>query len=159
MRVLGIETSCDETAAAVVDGERRVLSNVALSQIEAHRPYGGVVPEIAARSHIEHLDGLIAEAMREAGLAFGDLDGVAALGAALDLSIGPMNASTNLAASTGADVWFIAYKSHWPLLGAGRLLWYPQTRAFSPENWGDWKSTMGDIASALKQRLSKEKAA
>ena len=88
-----------------------------------------------------------------------DLDGVAALGAALDLSIGPMNASTNLAASTGADVWFIAYKSHWPLLGAGRLLWYPQTRAFSPENWGDWKSTMGDIASALKQRLSKEKAA
>ena len=78
MRVLGIETSCDETAAAVVDGERRVLSNVVLSQIEAHRPYGGVVPEIAARSHIEHLDGLIAEAMREAGLAFGDLDGIAA---------------------------------------------------------------------------------
>jgi len=76
--VLGIETSCDETAAAVVDDQRRVLGNVVLSQIEEHAPYGGVVPEIAARAHIEHLDGLIAAAMAEAGLGFDDLDAVAA---------------------------------------------------------------------------------
>ena len=76
--VLGIETSCDETAAAVVDGERRMLSNVVLSQIADHAPYGGVVPEIAARAHIEHLDRLIAAALDEAGLGFGDLDAVAA---------------------------------------------------------------------------------
>ncbi len=76
--VLGIETSCDETAAAVVDDQRRVLGNVVLSQIEDHAPYGGVVPEIAARAHIDHLDGLIAQAMAEAGLGFDDLDAVAA---------------------------------------------------------------------------------
>lgn len=78
MRVLGIETSCDETAAAVVDDGRRILSNVVLSQIDEHRPYGGVVPEIAARSHVEHLDGLIARALREADVALADLDGIAA---------------------------------------------------------------------------------
>ena len=78
MIVLGIETSCDETAAAVVTGERRVLADLVLSQCADHAPYGGVVPEIAARSHVEHLDGLIARAMREAGVGFADLDGVAA---------------------------------------------------------------------------------
>jgi len=78
MRVLGIETSCDETAAAVVDGERRLLSNLVLSQLDEHRPYGGVVPEVAARAHLDHLDSLIARAMREAGIGFGGLDGVAA---------------------------------------------------------------------------------
>jgi N6-L-threonylcarbamoyladenine synthase len=80
MRLLGIETSCDETAAAVVDGERRILANVVLSQLDDHRPYGGVVPEIAARSHLDHLDGLIRRALDEAGVAIGDLDGVAATG-------------------------------------------------------------------------------
>lgn len=78
MRVLGIETSCDETAAAIVDGERRILSNVVLSQIEDHRVYGGVVPEIAARGHLAHLPGLIEKAMADAGLGFDDLDAVAA---------------------------------------------------------------------------------
>ena len=76
--VLGIESSCDETAAAVVDAERRILANVVLSQIADHAPYGGVVPEIAARGHIDHLDRLIAEAMTQAGAGFDDLDGVAA---------------------------------------------------------------------------------
>ncbi len=76
--VLGIETSCDETAAAVVAGDRRILSNVVLSQDEAHRPYGGVVPEIAARAHVEVLDRLIAQALAEAGVGFGDLGAVAA---------------------------------------------------------------------------------
>ena len=76
--VLGIETSCDETAAAVVRDDRRVLSSLVLSQLDEHRPYGGVVPEIAARSHLEHLDGLIDRAMTEAGVAFAGLDAVAA---------------------------------------------------------------------------------
>ena len=58
MIVLGIETSCDETAAAVVAADRRILSNIVLSQLEAHEPYGGVVPEIAARAHVEAVDGV-----------------------------------------------------------------------------------------------------
>jgi N6-L-threonylcarbamoyladenine synthase len=80
MIVLGIETSCDETAAAVVDDRRQVLAEVVLSQLDQHRPYGGIVPEIAARSHLDHLDGLIAEAMRRAGLRFAELDAIAATG-------------------------------------------------------------------------------
>lgn len=82
MRILGIETSCDETAAAVVsrapDGSGEILSNVIFSQLAEHAPYGGVVPEIAARAHVEALDTLIEQALAEAGLAFADLDGVAA---------------------------------------------------------------------------------
>lgn len=78
MIVLGIETSCDETAAAVVNHGREILSNLVLSQLAEHRPYGGVVPEIAARSHLDHLDSLIARAMAEAGVGFEQLDGVAA---------------------------------------------------------------------------------
>jgi N6-L-threonylcarbamoyladenine synthase len=78
--VLGIETSCDETAAAVVAGDRRVLSEALLSQLDEHRPYGGVVPEIAARAHLEHLDALVCRAMAEAGIGFADLAGVAATG-------------------------------------------------------------------------------
>ncbi len=78
MIVLGIETSCDETAAAVVNGEGEILSNVVLSQIEAHAPYGGIVPEIAARAHLDHVDAIVARAMAEAGVDWGDLTGVAA---------------------------------------------------------------------------------
>jgi N6-L-threonylcarbamoyladenine synthase len=82
MIVLGIESSCDETAAAVVerraDGSARILSDIVLSQIAEHAAYGGVVPEIAARAHVEALDGIIAAAMRAAGVGFGDLDAVAA---------------------------------------------------------------------------------
>lgn len=80
--LLGIETSCDETAAAIVrghpDGAREILSNVVLSQLDAHRPYGGVVPEIAARAHVEQLDRIIAAAMEEADLDWTALDAVAA---------------------------------------------------------------------------------
>ena len=80
MIVLGIESSCDETAAAVVDGGRRILSNVIFSQLDAHRPYGGVVPEIAARSHLDHIDSIVARAMAEAGIGFAALNGIAATG-------------------------------------------------------------------------------
>ena len=76
--ILGIETSCDETAAAVVQQDGSILANVVLSQIEEHRPFGGVVPEIAARAHLEHLDGIVAEALDSAGVQFEDLDGIAA---------------------------------------------------------------------------------
>jgi len=82
MVILGIETTCDETAAAVVrrtsDGRGRILSNVVLSQISEHAEFGGVVPEIAARAHVEALDYIIAKAMEEAKASFRALDGVAA---------------------------------------------------------------------------------
>jgi N6-L-threonylcarbamoyladenine synthase len=76
--ILGIETSCDETAAAVVTREGDILSNIVMSQIEEHRPYGGVVPEIAARAHVEVIDDLVARAMAQAGLDYADLSAVAA---------------------------------------------------------------------------------
>jgi len=76
MIILGIETSCDETAVAVING-RTVLSNLVYSQVLEHRPFGGVVPEIAARSHVHHLDTLISDAMEAAKLDFSQLDGVA----------------------------------------------------------------------------------
>ncbi|TWA95242.1 O-sialoglycoprotein endopeptidase [Azospirillum brasilense] len=80
MIVLGIETSCDETAAAIVTDAREIRADVVLSQLDDHTPYGGVVPEIAARAHLEHLDGLIRRAMAESGLGFADIDAVAATG-------------------------------------------------------------------------------
>ena len=80
MIVLGLETSCDETAAAVVDSTGKVLSHSVLSQVPEHRPYGGVVPEIAARSHLAHLDKLVTAAMTNAGIEYGDIAGVAATG-------------------------------------------------------------------------------
>src|ERR1700732_838669 len=82
MIVLGIETTCDETAAAVVErnaeGQGRILSNVVLSQINEHAAFGGVVPEIAARAHVEVLDMIIERAIAEAQCSFASLDGVAA---------------------------------------------------------------------------------
>ena len=82
LTVLGVETSCDETAAAVVrrqaDGRIEVLSSIVATQIEAHAPFGGVVPEIAARSHVEQIGPVAARAMAEAELSFEALDGVAA---------------------------------------------------------------------------------
>ncbi len=78
MIVLGIETSCDETSAALVNENKQILSNVILSQIAEHEPYGGVVPEIAARAHLDHLDRLIREALEIAGVDLGKVSGVAA---------------------------------------------------------------------------------
>ncbi len=81
MNILGIETSCDETAVAVVSadaGRPIIRANLVQSQLAEHAPYGGVVPEIAARSHLDHIDRLIRQALGEAGLGFDALDGVAA---------------------------------------------------------------------------------
>jgi len=86
MRVMGIETSCDETAVAIVEaptGEGPVgaiLADVIYSQLTEHRRFGGVVPEIAARAHLERIDGLVEEALETAGLGLGELDAIAATG-------------------------------------------------------------------------------
>ncbi len=77
MKILGIESSCDETAAAVVEDGFRLLSNVVVSQIDIHAHYGGVVPEIAARSHIEAINPVIDEAITKAGCTWDDIDAIA----------------------------------------------------------------------------------
>ncbi len=85
MLVLGIETSCDETAASVVEADGpgpvgHVRSNVVRAQLREHERFGGVVPELAARAHLEHIDAIVAKAMAESGVGFADLDAVAATG-------------------------------------------------------------------------------
>ena len=84
MLILGIESSCDETAAALVCDatkiEQRILSNVVLSQDKEHSPFGGIVPEIAARTHLKHLDEIIMSAMTAADVSFDEIDGIAATG-------------------------------------------------------------------------------
>ena len=87
MRVMGIETSCDETAVAIVEAPAagsapggRILANLVYSQLTEHRRFGGVVPEIAARAHLERIDGLVEEALATAGLDLAQLDGIAATG-------------------------------------------------------------------------------
>lgn len=76
--VLGIESSCDETAAALVDGERRIVAQRIASQDDAHRPYGGVVPEIAARAHAERIAPLVEAVLADAGMTLDDVDAIAA---------------------------------------------------------------------------------
>ena len=113
IRVLGIETSCDETAASVValrdDGTPAILSNIVLSQIEEHRAFGGVVPEIAARAHVEALDGLIEAALDDAGTALADVDAIAATagpGLVGGLIVGLMTAKA-IAAAAGKPLYAI----------------------------------------------------
>ena len=77
VKILGIESSCDETAAAVVVNGRKVLSNVIFSQVPLHTLYGGVVPEIASRKHIEKVNQVIRKAMSDAGCGWEDLDAIA----------------------------------------------------------------------------------
>ena len=82
LTILGLETSCDETAAAVVrglpPGPGKILSNIVFSQNDAHAPYGGVVPEIASRAHLETLDGVVEEALSTAGVTLDEIDAIAA---------------------------------------------------------------------------------
>ena len=77
MKILAIESSCDETAAAVVEDGTRVLSNIINTQIELHKEFGGVVPEIASRKHIENISGVIDAALKEADCSLSDIDSVA----------------------------------------------------------------------------------
>ena len=77
MKILGIETSCDETAASVVEDGRRLLSNVIASQVEIHSQYGGIVPEVASRQHVIHIVPTVTRALEDAGITFEELDAVA----------------------------------------------------------------------------------
>ncbi|MGD2270462.1 MAG: tRNA (adenosine(37)-N6)-threonylcarbamoyltransferase complex transferase subunit TsaD, partial [Desulfobacterales bacterium] len=77
MKILGIETSCDETAAAVVVGGSQILSSEVSSQISVHHPYGGVVPELASRKHIEAITPVVQAAIRSSGVAVAEIDGIA----------------------------------------------------------------------------------
>ena len=77
MKILAIESSCDETAAAVVEDGRRILSSVIASQVEEHKIYGGVVPEIASRRHTEAISGVVQQALAEADLTLGGIDAIA----------------------------------------------------------------------------------
>ncbi len=84
LTILGIETSCDETAASIVvrdaDGKGEILGEVVLSQLEEHSAFGGVVPEIAARAHVEALDSIVSEALLRAGRSLSDMDAIAGRG-------------------------------------------------------------------------------
>ena len=103
MRLLGIESSCDETAAAVVQDGREILSNVVASQVEEHKKYGGVVPEIASRRHSEAIVAVTRQALQQAGCRLSDLDGIAvtaAPGLIGALLVG-VNFAKGLALSTG----------------------------------------------------------
>ena len=103
MKILGIETSCDETAAAVVEDGRKLLSNVIASQVDIHSQYGGVVPEVASRQHVIDISPTVSRALEDAGVSFEDLDAVAVThgpGLAGSLLVG-VNFAKSLALSLG----------------------------------------------------------
>ena len=77
MKILGIETSCDDTAASVVEDGRLLLSNVIASQVELHNRYGGVVPEVASRQHVLEIIPTIQESLAQSGCSFNDIDAIA----------------------------------------------------------------------------------
>jgi len=112
MNVLGIETSCDETSAAVVRDGRRVLSNAVLTQILKHRPYGGVVPEIASRCHVEEMTGMLEEAVNKAGVTWKDIDRVA-------VTYGPGLATSLLVGVTAGKA--LAMRLGIPLVGVNHI--------------------------------------
>lgn len=112
MNILAIESSCDETAAAVVHNGREVCSNIISSQIELHKLYGGVVPEIASRKHIEKINQVIEEALKEAKVTLDDIDAVA-------VTYGPGLVGALLVGVAEAKA--IAYARHLPLIGVHHI--------------------------------------
>ena len=112
MNILGIETSCDETAAAVVKDGTTILSSVVASQIEVHKPYGGVVPELASRKHIEAIVPVVVEALESAGMTAEDVDAVA-------VTRGPGLVGALLVGFTFAKSW--AYARGLPWIGVNHL--------------------------------------
>ncbi len=110
--ILGIETSCDETSVAIVDDGRRVRCNLTATQFDLHAKYGGVVPEIASRAHIERLDALVAEAMGQAGCMPADVDGIA-------VTSGPGLIGSLLVGVTAAKT--LAWSWEKPLLGVDHI--------------------------------------
>jgi len=112
MVVLGLESSCDETAAAVVEDGRRVISDVIASQVDVHARYGGVVPELASRAHVVHMVPVLQQALGQAGVTLDDIDGIA-------VTQGPGLAGALLVAlQTGKA---IAYARRLPLVGVHHL--------------------------------------
>lgn len=112
VKILAIETSCDETAAAVVVNGRKMLSNVISSQIELHKLYGGVVPEIASRKHIEKINQVIDEALVEAGMTLEDMDAIA-------VTYGPGLVGALLVGVAAAKA--MAYAAGKPLVGVHHI--------------------------------------
>lgn len=110
--ILGIETSCDETSAAVLRNGRELLSHIISSQVKTHQKYGGVVPEVASREHILHLQGVVEEALTEAKVDFKDLAGIA-------VTYGPGLVGSLLVGVAGAKA--MAYGAGIPLLGVNHL--------------------------------------
>jgi N6-L-threonylcarbamoyladenine synthase len=111
VRVVGIETSCDETGVAVVE-DGRILSNLLASQIDLHEKFGGVVPEVASRAHVEALNPIVEEALEQAGSRFEELDGVA-------VTVGPGLVGALLVGIAGAKA--IAFAQGIPLIGVNHL--------------------------------------
>ena len=111
-RVLGIESSCDEMAAAVVADGREILSSVVASQVEVHEPYGGVVPELASRDHVRVVSGVVDAALGEAGISLADLDGLA-------VTAGPGLVGSLLVGLSFAKA--LAYRSGLPLVAVHHL--------------------------------------
>jgi len=112
MLVLGLESSCDETAAAIVEDGTRVLADVVASQIELHAPFGGVVPELASRAHVVHAVPVLRQALGEAGLSLDDIDGIA-------VTRGPGLVGALLVMIQAAKA--IAYARDLPLVGVHHL--------------------------------------
>jgi N6-L-threonylcarbamoyladenine synthase len=110
--VLGIETSCDETAAAVLEAGRRIRSNVVASQVELHAPYGGIVPELASRRHIEVIGPVLDRALADAGIGLGDVT-------ALAVTVGPGLVGSLLVGVSVAKA--IAFARRLPLVGVNHL--------------------------------------
>jgi len=126
IRILGIETSCDETSAAVVENGRFVLSNVIYSQIDEHKKYGGVVPEIASRRHIVKIDDVVAAALDEADCALGDISAVAvAHGPGL---VGALLVGLNFAKA-------MAYGAELPLIGVHHIAGHIASNYLEDEGW------------------------
>lgn len=112
MKILGIETSCDETAAAVVDDGRKILSNVVASQVDIHARYGGIVPEVASRQHVLTIVPILQQALTEAEVSFSDLEGVA-------VTYGPGLAGSLIVGVNMAKAIALSYSL--PLIGVNHL--------------------------------------
>ena len=134
--ILAIETSCDETSAAVIEDGHRILSNVVASQIEIHRAFGGVYPEIASRQHVLDIVPVIDQAMSEAGASWSSIEAVA-------VTIGPGLAGSLLVGVNAAKA--IAWARSLPLIGVNHL---------EGHLYSNWLDEGGRIASAEIRRPS-----
>ncbi|WP_077702500.1 tRNA (adenosine(37)-N6)-threonylcarbamoyltransferase complex transferase subunit TsaD [Virgibacillus dokdonensis] len=110
--ILGIETSCDETAVAIVKNGKKILSNVVSSQIESHKRFGGVVPEIASRHHVEQITYVLEEAMEQAAISWSEIDGIA-------VTEGPGLVGALLVGVNAAKA--LAFSKHKPLIGVHHI--------------------------------------